>query len=296
MKWKANSTVLIQGMTSPFALAYVPRLKSFGTNIVAGVSVGAGGQQIANIPIFDLVEEAIANVGKIDISLIFVEPYQVLDAALEAIAAGIEQIIIITRGVPPLDMVDLLKKSQVNNTFILGSGSQGIIIPDKLWLGIGEPQCYRAGKVGLISRSDRLTDEIALILSASKYGQSMAVSLGTDGIIGASFEQWLQILEEDDGTDAIVLLGQANGSAEFSAAEYIASSIEKPVIAYIAGASSSVKRSFGDAATIIATQLSYSLPITRTEQQLLTAFKEANITVAKSPFQIPSLVKKALKS
>lgn len=296
MKWKANSTVLIQGITTPLAFSYVPRLKSFGTNIVAGVSVGSAGQQIAQIPIFDLVEEAITNVGKIDISLIFVEPYQVLDAALEAIAAKVEQIVIITPRVPPLDMVDLLSKAQATNTFILGSGSQGIIIPDKLWLGICEPQCYRAGKVGLISRSDRLTDEVALILSQAKFGQSMAVSLGTDGIIGASYEQWLQILEEDEGTEAIVLLGQPNGSAEFAAAEYIASTIEKPVIAYIAGVSSSVKRSFGDAATIIATQLSYSIPTIGTEQQLMSAFKEANISIAKSPSQIPNLVKKALKS
>ncbi|ACK68767.1 CoA-binding domain protein [Gloeothece citriformis PCC 7424] len=295
MKWKANSTVLIQGMTTPLAYAYVPRLKNAGTNIVAGINVGGAGEKIADIPMFDLVEEAMTNVGKIDISLIFVEPYEVLDAALEAMASQIEQIIIITPGVPPLDMVQLLKKAQSTNTFILGSGSQGIIIPDKLWLGICEPQCYKSGKVGLISRSNRLTDEVALTLTEAKLGQSMAVSLGTDGIIGASYEQWLQILEEDEETEAIVLIGQANGSAELAAAEYIASTIEKPVIAYMVG-NSSVKRIFGDAATIIATQLSYSIPTLGTEKQLMTAFKEANITIAKSLSQLPSLVKKALKS
>lgn len=294
MKWKPDSKILIQGITDKLGLAYATRMQAYGTNLVAGISVGQGGQQLEGIPIYDLVEEAIAQVGEIETTLIFVEPYQVLDAALEAIAAGIGQMIIISSGVPPLDMVRLLKKAQATNTFILGSGSQGIILPKKLWLGISEPQFYTPGKVGLVSRTDRLSDEVAYQLSQAGLGQSIAVSLGTDGIIGSTFEQWLQVLEEDEATEALVLLGQPNGTAEVIAAEYIASAIEKPVVAYIAGRFAPVERGFGDATTIIANQLSYSPPAT-TNKQTLAAFKQAKVGVAQSLFDIPTLVKKALK-
>jgi succinyl-CoA synthetase alpha subunit len=295
MKLTPDSKILIQGISEPLASYYAPRMKAYGTKIVAGVSAGKGGQEIAEIPLFDLVEQAISQVGEVETSLIFVEPYGVLDGALEAINAGIRQIIIISRRVPPLDMVYLLKKAQGSNTFILGSGSQGILIPDQLWLGIGEPSFYKPGKVGLIGRADSLRDEVALTLSQAGLGQSMAVSLGTDGIIGSNFEQWLQTFEEDEATEAIVLIGQPNGSAEARAAEYIASAIEKPVIAYLAGLQAPLEQSFGDAATIIANQLSHSVATTSTDKQTLTAFKEAKVTVAKRPAQIPELVKKALK-
>jgi succinyl-CoA synthetase alpha subunit len=268
-------------------------MKAYGSNIVAGVSVGYGGELIGEIPVFDLVEEATSQSGKVEISLIFVHPYQVLDAALEAIASGIKQLIIISAGVPPLDMVKLLKKAQSSNTFILGSGSQGLVIPGQIWLGIQESQFYTAGKVGIISRSDRLSDEVALSLTQAGLGQSMAVSLGTDGIIGSNFEQWLQVLEEDENTEAIVLLGQPTGTAEIAAAEYIASTIEKPVIAYIAGLRSPLESSFGDAATIIATQLSYStIPSTSTGEKTLSAFSAANVSIARRPSEIVALVKK----
>ncbi|MGH2415199.1 MAG: succinate--CoA ligase subunit alpha, partial [Microcystaceae cyanobacterium] len=285
----------IQGITEPLGSHYAARMKAYGTNIVAGVSAGQGSQQIDEIPLFNLVEEAIAAIGAIETTLIFVEPYAVLDAALEAIASEIGQIIIISRGVPPLDMVRLLKKAQSTNTFVLGSGSQGLIVPEKFWLGISEPQFYIPGEVGIISRTDNLGDEIALSLTQAGCGQSMAISLGTDGIIGTTFEQWLQILEEDDTTEAIVLIGQPSGSAEVKAAEYIAEAIEKPVIAYIAGLHSPVERSFGDAATIITNQLSYSAPTNNTNKQTLAAFKQAKISLAKRPSEIPDLVKKALE-
>lgn len=294
MNWTAESKVLIQGITEPLALQYVSQMKAYGANIVAGVSAGQGSQQIDEIPVFDLVEEAISQVGEVETTLIFVNPYEVLDAGLEAIAAGIRQIIIISNGVPPLDMVSLLQKAQLTNTFVLGSGSQGLMIPDKLWLGICESQFFTPGKVGLISRIDSFSDEIILGLTQAEIGQSMVVSLGTDGIIGSTFEQWLQVLEEDENTEAIVLLGQSNSNAEIMAAEYIASAIEKPVIAYLVGLHSPVERNFGDAGTIIATQLSYSASSISLDKQILAAFKKAKVAIAKRPSEIADLVKKAL--
>lgn len=295
MQWMPDSKVLIQGIATPLGSHYAARMKAYGTNVVAGVSVGRGGQQANEIPIFDLVEEAIDEVGEIEISLIFVDAYEVLDAALEAIAARIERIIIVTCGVPPLDMVSLLSKARATNTFILGSGSHGLIIPDKLWLGICEPHFYTPGNIGLISRIDSLSDEVAFCLTQAGLGQSIAVSLGTDGIIGANFEQWLQILEEDDSTEAIVLLGQPDGSTEIAAANYIASAIKKPVIAYIAGLQAPVERSFGDATTIVATQLSQASPATSTEKQTIAALKQAKVNIAKRPSEIPKLVQTILK-
>jgi succinyl-CoA synthetase alpha subunit len=295
MQWTPESKVLVQGIAQPLGAYYASRMKAYGTNIVAGVSVGYTGEPIDGIPVFDLVEEALCEVGAVEIGLIFVHPYNVLDAALEAIAAGIRQLIIVSGGVPPLDMVDLLKKARATNTFILGSGSQGLMIPEKLWLGIHEPQFYQPGKVGLISRTDGFSDEVALTLTQAGLGQSIAVSLGTDGIIGSNFEQWLQILEEDEVTEAIVLLGQSNGRAEIAAAEYIASAIEKPVIAYIAGLYAPVERSFGDAATIIAAQLSHTVSATSTDKQTIAALKQAKVTIAKRPSEIPKLVQKNLK-
>ena len=293
MQWKPDSKVLIQGITEPLGAYYATRMKDYGTNIVAGVSVGQKGQQANEIPIFDLVEEAIAEVGAIDISLIFIPPYQVLDAALEAIAAGIEQIIIVTRGVPPLDMVRLLRKAQATNTLIIGSGSHGLIIPNQLWLGICEAKFYLPGHIGLISRTDNLSDEVALSLTQAGLGQSIAVSLGTDGIIGTNFEQWLKILQQDEKTEAIVLLGQMDGSIEMAATEYIASTINKPIIAYISGIHAPVERSFGDAATMIAAEL--SVPATSTDKQAIAALKQAKVNLAKRPSEIPKLVQKALR-
>ncbi|MFM7441366.1 MAG: CoA-binding protein [Snowella sp.] len=295
MKWQSDSKILIQGVAEPAAAYYATRLYASGTQIVAGVESGQGGSQVGEIPVFDLVEQAVAAKGEIDITLIFLPPYRVLDGALEAIAAGIRQIIIISAGVPPLDMVYLLREAQTTNTFILGSGSQGLLLPGKLWLGTSEPEFYTPGSVGIVSRTEQLMGEIARELTQAGIGQSIAVSLGTDSIIGSTFEQWLQILEEDEATEAIVLLGQPNGCAEIAAAEYIAAAIEKPVVAYIAGLHAPVERRLADATTIIAAQLSHSVPAISTDKQAISAFKQAQVKVAKRPSEIPQLLKTALK-
>lgn len=296
MKWTHESKILIQGITTEMGSSYGSRMKAYGTNIVAGTAVGSGGQFIDEIPIFDLVEDAIAQVGEVETSLIFGNPYQVLDAAYEAMAANIKQLVLISRGVPPLDMVKLLKKAQQTNTFILGSGSQGLIVPGKIWLGISEPFCYTPGRIGVVSRSDRLTDEIALCLTQAGFGQSIAVSLGCDAMIGSSFEQWLQILEEDEGTDAIVLVGYPQGSAEIRAAEYIASTIEKPVIVHLAGLYTPIDKRFDDAISIMANQLSYTDTKPSPEQQTILRFQQAEAQIADRVSDIPEWIKLVLSS
>ncbi|HAC61949.1 MAG TPA: CoA-binding protein [Cyanothece sp. UBA12306] len=294
MKWQTDSKILIQGITTPLGTEYGKRMKDFGTNIVAGISLNGEDSQIEGVPVFNLVEQAIKEVGSINISLIFNPPYLVLDAALEAMAAGIKQLVIVSSGVPPLDMLRILRQAEISNAFILGPGSQGLIIPNKFWLGICEPKFYCPGKVGIIGRGDRLLDEVARKLTENKLGQSLAVSLGTNGVIGSNFEQWLQTMEEDDTIEVIVLLGQANNSAELAAAEYISSAIEKPVIAYITGLYAPVEQSFRDAKTIVATQLNSSISQTVKQSTTITALKKAKAKLAQRLGDIPKLVKSSI--
>ncbi|MDJ0598885.1 MAG: CoA-binding protein [Crocosphaera sp.] len=292
MKWETDSKVLIQGITHPLGITYAARMKAQGTNIVAGISLEEQTNQIDDIPVFTLVEEAVQQVGEIDISLILTPPYEVLDAGLEAISAGIEQLVIVTSGVPPLDLIALLQQAQVTNTFVLGSGSEGLLVPDRFWLGIMEPEFYTVGSVGIISRCDRLMDEVARTLTQAGLGQSLAISLGSDGVMGSTFEQWLQIMEEDETTQAIVLLGQPYSSSELLAAQYISSAIEKPVIAYLPGIKAPIYRSFGDATSIIAGQLSYQTASTTKENETITALKKAKVKIANNIEEIPKLIKR----
>ena len=295
MNWKPNSKIIVQGITNNLGSYYTTRMKSYGTNIVAGICAGKGGQHLFDIPIFDLVEEAIAKVGAVETTIIFVAPDKVLDAALEAIAAGIKQIIIVTAGIPPLDMVRLLKKARATNTLILGCGSGGILVPEKIWLGTIEPHFYTPGKVGLISRSDSVCHEVALALKEAKLGESIAVTLGKQRIIGSSFEQWLEILDRDNNTEIIVAIEHPNGHISPTLAQFIAKKIKKPTIAYLTGLEVPVERNFIDALSIITTQVSYSVPSTNQEQKTISALQKAGVKVAHRPSQIPQLVKEILK-
>jgi succinyl-CoA synthetase alpha subunit len=270
-------------------------MKTYGTNVVACVSPGHGKQKLEGIPVFDLVEQAVDTVGAIETSVIFLPPYQVLDAALEAIDAGIRQLVILTEGIPPLDMVRLVQKAEMTDTLVVGPNSPGIIIPDQLLLGTYPRECYQPGSVGLISRSSTLNYEIALELTQAGIGQSISVSIGSDLIVGSSLIQWLQILDEDDHTEVIVLIGAVGGSNEEEAALYITEAIDKPVVAYIAGLQVPQAQLMGHTNSILTTRIvSQNLP-SGTADSKIEAFKNAKIPLAKSPFEIPSLVKKAMK-
>jgi succinyl-CoA synthetase alpha subunit len=299
MNLTPESKVLVQGITeSRSSTQAALMMKAYGTNVVAGVSPGQGGQLLDGIPVFDLVEQAQAQVGPVDTTVIFVQPYWVLDAALEAIAAGIRQIVIITEGVPPLDMVRLVRKAEATETLVVGPNCPGIIIPNKLLLGTHPKEFYTPGSVGIISRSSTLTYEVALELTNAGLGQSMGVSIGCDAILGSSFQQWLQILDEDDNTDAIVLVGEVGPGSEEAAASYIAEAIDKPVIAYIAGRHAPKGQHLGHAGALITSRAAREAA-TQTlgvgADTKIAAFKAAKIPVAERPSQIPELVKKALK-
>jgi len=293
MNLTPNSKVLIQGFSEFISATHVAQMKAYGTNLVGGVNPGYGGQQLDDLLIFDLVEEVVAEFGQIDTTIICVQPYQVLDAALEAIASDIRQIIIISAGVPPLDMVELLRKAEAKETLVIGPNSPGIIVPGKILLGTQPSEFYTPGSVGIVSRSSTLTYEVAWELTKADLGQSISVSIGSDAIVGSSFLQWLQILDEDENTEAIVVVGQPGGGSEEAAARYIAEAIDKPVIAYIAGTQvppGKHWRQTGTLAAVIGRDPDFG-----TAKSKLAAFKKANVPVAERPSQIPELVKKALK-
>jgi succinyl-CoA synthetase alpha subunit len=295
MNFKADSKVLLQGITHPLASTHATLMKGYGTQVVAGVSPGQGGQTLDEIPIFDMVEQALSQIGPVDVSVIFVPPYLVLDAALEAIAAGIRQLILITDGMPPLDMVRLAQTADATETLVIGPSSAGVIVPGQILMGTHPSELYLPGPVGLISRSGTLTFEIAHELTQANLGQSICVGIGGDAIVGSSFPQWLQILDEDDTTEVIVLVGEIGGANEEAAALYIDEAIDKPVIAYIAGYHAPRGRRLGHAGAIITAGLADFGADVGTAASKVAAFKQAKVPVAERPSQIPHLVKKVLK-
>jgi len=292
MNLTPDSKVLIQGFSEFIGATHIAQMQAHGANLVAGVNPGLGGRKLYGLPIFDLIEEVVGKFGQIDTTIVCVHPYQVLDAALEAIAANIRQIIITSAGVPPLDMVRLLRAAEATDTLVIGPNSPGIIVPNKILLGTQPSDFYTPGPVGIISRSSTLTYEIAWELTQAGLGQSISVSIGSDAIVGSSFIQWLQILDEDENTEAIVLVGQPGGDREEAAARYINETIDKPVVAYIAGKHVTPAkhwRQTGTLAAVIGLDPDFG-----SVQSKLTALYEFDIPVAKRPSQIPKLVKKLL--
>ncbi len=287
--------VLIQGIDRPTALAAIGSMLSQGTNIVAGVSAGQGGQYSGEIPVFDLVEQAQHELGLIDVAIVFNSPWQVLDATMESIAAGIERIIICSGGVPPLDSLEILRHSA--EVLVLGSGSAGVIAPDRLMLGSFEPQCFQPGKVGIISRSKSLACEAAGLLHRHQMGQSVVVHVGSDSILGSTGSEWLKILSQDASTEAILLLGDIERDEELLT---IARSVEQQVVAYRPQLTSLIAP-LSDAAMLLRAGRRSLKPATEQFDSLQTEnqterFSDklgigANIMVAESLFAIPALLK-----
>lgn len=303
MNINPDSKVLVQGIIEPIGSPYAARMKAIGTQVVAGVSPGHGGKTVEDIPTFDMVEEALAKVGQVDVTIIFSSPYWVMDAAKEAIAAGIRQIIIVTEGVPPLDMVELVRKAEATETLVVGPNTPGIIMPGKILLGTHPQEFYTPGSVGIISRSGTLTYEIAWELTKAGLGQSISVGIGGDTIVGSSFSQWLQVLDEDENTEAIVVLGEIGGSGEEAAAQYISEAIDKPVVAYVAGRYIPEGKRLGSASNLIVPQpksrksdkAGGSAAAPESAQSKIAAFQKAGVPVADRPSEIANILKKALK-
>lgn len=254
----------------------------YNTNIVAGVTPGKGGQEYLGVPIFNSIEEAKEN-EDINSSIIFVPAPFAKDAAFEAIK-NLDLVVIITEHIPVHDTMEIIEYAKRNNTTVVGPNTPGIITPGVGKLGIMPTHIFTEGNVGLISRSGTLTYEISAQLTNAGIGQSTCLGIGGDPVVGSDYIKVLQMFEDDDDTDAIVLIGEIGGSAEERAADYIKNNLTKPVVSYIAGRTAPKGKRMGHAGAII-DGASGTAKI-KTEK-----FESCGVSVAIKPSQIVSLLK-----
>ena len=281
-----NTKLIVQGITGGMGKTHTELMQKYGTNIVAGVTPGKGGQEVLGIPVYDSVAEAVEKTGA-NASVIFVPPYRCLDAALEAIDAGLPLISVITEGLPPQDAVKLHAAARAKGTLVNGPNCPGLISPGKCLVGIHPGSIYQEGNVGLISRSGTLTYEIGLGLKQADIGITTALGIGGDPIIGVDQIKSLELLENDPETTLIILVGEIGGTAEEEAAEYIKNNVKKPVIGYIAGVTAPPGKRMGHAGAIISGGKG-------TAQSKREAFAAAGGKVAATPSEIIELVKQSL--
>ena len=234
-----DTKVLVQGITGREASEKVPEMLEYGTDVVAGVTPGKGGQEVHGVPVYDTVKEALEQHPEINASIVYVPPRFAKDAAFEALDAGIPFLNIITEHIPVRDTWEIHRKAEENDAKIVGPTSVGIISPGKTKLGpIGgsDPEkMYRPGKIGIVSKSGGMTTETAHVIKQSGFGVSTAMGIGGDIIAGTDFTDALKSFEEDPETEAVIIFGELGGRSELKAAEFIEEEMSKPVVAFIAG-------------------------------------------------------------
>lgn len=282
-----NTKVVVQGITGKQGEFHSRAMLDYGTNIAAGVTPGKGGQEVNGIPVFNTVEMAKEKTGA-DASIIFVPARFSKGAAVEAIKAGMDPVVVITEGIPVHDSAEVMRLAEIHGTTVIGPNTPGIITPGESKVGIMPNHIFEEGDIGLISRSGTLTYEIVNSMTRRGFGQSTAMGLGGDPIVGLDFIQVLDMFKEDDDTKAVILVGEIGGSAEEKAARYIEENFDKPVIAYIAGRTAPKGKRMGHAGAIV------SESGTGTAESKIKAFEEAGVYVAKMPSDIGRILEEEL--
>ncbi|HPU93278.1 MAG TPA: succinate--CoA ligase subunit alpha [Candidatus Saccharicenans sp.] len=246
-----NSRILIQGITGQQASFHTERMLEYGTKVVAGVTPGKGGRLHLGLPVFNTVEQAVRQEAP-DISIVFVPPLAAADAVMEAAAGGLKLIVCITEGIPNLDMLKAKRFLAEKESSLIGPNTPGLISPGQGKAGIMPASIHRPGPVGLISRSGTLTYEAVYQLSQLGLGQSTAIGIGGDPIVGLKFVELLEMFKSDSLTEAVLMIGEIGGQAEEEAAEYLRQSdYPKPVAAYVAGLTAPKGKRLGHAGAII---------------------------------------------
>lgn len=282
-----NTKVVVQGLGKAGSF-HTKKMLEAGTKIVAGVKPGAGGTKFEGIfPIFDTVEEAVEKTGA-NVSCIFVPAQGAPDAIIEAASSGIELVVVITEGIPTLDMIKVKTYLSSTKTKLIGPNCPGIISPGKTKIGIMPWEIHTPGPVGVISRSGTLTYEAVDQLTRLGIGQSTCIGIGGDPIIGLNFVDLLQMFEEDPETKAILLIGEIGGNAEEKAAEFIKDNIKKPVVAFISGRTAPPGKRMGHAGAIISGGQGKA-------EDKIKALEEVGVKVASNPAFIGETVKSILK-
>lgn len=282
-----DTRVVVQGITGREGSFQTRRCIEYGTKVVAGVTPGRGGETAEGVPVFNTVEEAVRET-KPDCSLIFVPAAGAADAVLEAADAGIKVIVCITEGIPTMDMVKVKRALAGSGVHLIGPNCPGIITAGECRVGIMPGDVFSKGSVGVVSRSGTLVYEVVDQLTRRGIGQSTCVGVGGDPIIGTSQREALELFNEDPDTAAVVLVGEIGGSAEQEAAEYIKSSMRKPVIAFVAGSTAPPGRRMGHAGAIIAGN-------TGTAQAKKEALAAAGVTISESPALIGETTERVLR-
>ncbi len=282
-----ETRVLVQGITGRDGSFHARKMKEYGTKVVAGVTPGKGGQEIDGIPVFNSVIEAVKKEGA-NTSIIFVPAPFAKDAIYEAIDAGIKLIVVITEGIPAQDMAEVMDYIEGKDVRIIGPNCPGIIAPEIAKVGIMPGHIFKKGPIGVVSRSGTLTYEVVHHLTTNGLGQSTALGIGGDPIIGTRFIDILELFEKDDETEGIVLIGEIGGTDEEDAAEFIKKHISKPIVAFIAGRTAPPEKRMGHAGAIIEGGKG-------TAESKIKAFTLANVPVASLPSEVAILMKEKIK-
>lgn len=282
-----STRLIVQGITGRDGSFHTKKMLEYGTNIVGGTTPGKGGTEILGVPVFNTVYDAVKET-QANTSIIFVPARFAADAIMEAADAGIKLIICISEGVPTLDAVKAYRFTQLKGAMLIGPNCPGLMSPDKCLVGILPGQIFKKGNIGVISRSGTLTYEVVYQLTTNGMGQSSAVGMGGDPVVGLYFRELLQMLQDDPETEAIVMIGEIGGNAEELAAEYIKKHVTKPVVSFIAGQSAPPGKQMGHAGAIISSG-------SGTAAEKIAALEAAGVQVAKEPSEIPGMLKEKLK-
>jgi succinyl-CoA synthetase alpha subunit len=278
-----ETRLVVQGITGRDGSFHTRQMAEYGTNVVAGVTPGKGGQTFDDtIPIFNTVEEAVARSGA-NTSVIYVPPQFASDAIFEAADAGLDLIVCITEGVPVADMLRVLPYVKERGARLIGPNCPGLIVPGCCKVGILPGQIVLEGNVGVVSRSGTLTYEVIFQLTRAGIGQSACIGIGGDPLIGTNFIDCLEAFENDPGTVAVAMMGEIGGTDEQQAAEYVANRMSKPVVGFIAGQTAPPGRRMGHAGAIISGSEG-------TAEEKMRAFRDNGIGVAERPADFVGLL------
>lgn len=287
--WVGRETrVLVQGLTGREGSFHARLCREYGTRIVAGVTPGKGGSDHEGIPVYNTVMEAVTNEGA-DTALVFVPPRFAADAILEGVDAGLDLVVCITEGIPVSDMLRVAGVIRRSGTRLIGPNCPGIISPGKCKVGIMPGHIHREGRVGVISRSGTLTYEAVAQLRSRGLGQSTCIGIGGDPIVGTGFIEALEAFQNDEETDAVVLIGEIGGTAEEEAAEFVLRKMGKPVVGFVAGRTAPPGRRMGHAGAIISQGRG-------TAAEKMARMRECGIHVVESPAGIGAAVVSVLRN